>query len=92
MSHPIKHTATFLALCLVPLTVLSLPALAGSTTKKAECESDISDCYATMEHACPGGFQIVDRKSYYADGLVRELPPRTLFLAQQYNEDLYSCR
>jgi hypothetical protein len=58
----------------------------------AECSSDISECYSAMQRACPKGFQIADRNSFYGDGLVRELPPGTLFLASQYNQYLYSCQ
>ena len=64
----------------------------ASPMRTAECSSDISECYSTMQRSCPKGFQIADRNSFYGDGLVRELPPGTLFLASQYNQYLYSCQ
>ena len=63
----------------------------AAPARSAECAEDITECYSTMQAACPRGFNIIDRNSFYGDGLVRELPPRTLFLSQQYNQYLYSC-
>jgi hypothetical protein len=67
------------------------PAFAGGQIRKAECDTDISECYSIMQASCPGGFSVVDRNSFYGDGLVRELPPRMLFFSRQYNEYLYRC-
>jgi len=64
----------------------------AAPVRTAECSSDISECYSAMQSTCPKGFHIVDRNSFYGDGLVRELPPGTLFLGSQYNQYLYSCQ
>jgi hypothetical protein len=66
------------------------PAFAGSV-RTVDCDAEIAECYRTISATCPGGFKIIDRNSFYGDGLVRDLPPRTLFFSRQYNTVVYQC-
>lgn len=80
----IKRTA--IILCLLAAT----PAAAGQI-RTVDCDAEIAECYRAITAACPGGFHIIDRNSFYGDALVRDLPPHTLFFGRQYNTVVYQC-
>lgn len=77
---------------LIAAIVAASSAHAGQM-RTAECDSDIQACYAQMQRACPRGFSIADRNSFYADALSRDFPPGFwVGLSRQFNTYLFQCQ
>jgi hypothetical protein len=75
----------------ITTALLTTPALAAQI-RTAECDGDaLAECYQIMERSCPAGYSVVDKNTFYGDGIFRELPPRMVFYARQYATVLYKC-